>query len=218
MKMLTEEEVKSKKEVANELYKKIFTTSVGFKKETEVIRVDNYVLQYLMPFGYNDIYRSYIMIKSDYKKGANIFVEKSFFDISTFDFDSKLIQNRIYAYVRLADQYMITNLADYPDTGEHQECFINIPCFSITKGHDCFFWKDKNGEEHSYNNYKTTVDKRWIVTLNESEASSSLKEIFEIKTSKDVHKIIEYCVNLYRKSLKMELAKIEDDLNIYIKY
>lgn len=218
MKMLTAEQVKLRKEIASDLFETIRKASKGFKKETEIIRVFEYTLQYKMDSGYHDPDSSYIHLKSEYKKGVNIIIQKKFFDINSFEFNSKLIQDRIYAYVRLENQYLITNLKDYPDTGEHQECFINIPCFSITKGHDCFFWTDKKGKEHSYNNYKTTIDKRWIVTLNENEATDSLRNIFEVKTNKDVHKIIEYCVNLYRKSLKMELAKIEDDLDIYIKY
>lgn len=105
-------------------------------------------------------------------------------------------------------------LKDYPDNGKHLECEIGLP-FEIRKGEDGYFWTNKKGRECSYNMGDRT-DNRWIVHLT-ADANISLKKIFEIKMNKNLDKIITYCVNLYVKSLKMEIQRLTKELNNYTK-
>lgn len=48
---------------------------------------------------------------------------------------------------------------------------------------------------------KNKIDDRWIVELID-ESNQSLNSIFKIKLSKNLDKIIDYCINIYKKSLK----------------
>jgi len=110
----------------------------------------------------------------------------------------------------------IFTIPNYPDNGKHQECEIGLP-FEIRKGEDGYFWTDKKGKEKSYNIFKgDKIDNRWIVHLTE-DANKSLLKIFEIKMNKDLDKIIEYCVNLYIRSLKMEILRITKELKTFEK-
>jgi len=105
-------------------------------------------------------------------------------------------------------------IPNYPDDGNHIECEIELP-FEIRKGEDGYFWNDKNGKERSYNIFKSDkIDDRWIVHLTE-DANKSLQQIFEIKVNKSLDKIIDYCITVYVKSLKMEIKRINKEL---IKY
>lgn len=107
-------------------------------------------------------------------------------------------------------------IKDYPDDGKHLECDIGLP-FEIRKGEDGYFWIDKHGKEKSYNVFKGgKIDDRWIVHLTK-KANPSLMKIFEIKINKDLDKIIDYCVQLYIKSLKMEIARLTKELKSYDK-
>jgi len=113
-------------------------------------------------------------------------------------------------------RYYIKTIKNYPDNGKHQECFVDFP-FLIRKGADGYYYRNKKGVELKYNldkNYKI-IDKRWIVHLKDT-ANSSLCEIFEIKVHKDLDVIIKYCTKVYLKSLKLEIKRIEKELN-YIK-
>jgi hypothetical protein len=114
-------------------------------------------------------------------------------------------------------QYNIITIQDYPGDGKHQECYINLP-FQIRKGEDGYCWMDKKGKEHKYNLYEdgNKVDDRWIIDLT-NDASFALEDIFEIKVDKDIEKIIQYCVNIYRKSLEIELERVRNEFSDYIK-
>ena len=112
-------------------------------------------------------------------------------------------------------QYSITTIRNYPEDGRHQECWIGLP-FQIRKGEDGYYWTDNKGKEHKYNIYKNEnkVDERWIVHL-KKDANKSLRRIFEIKVSKDLEKIVKYCVMLYMKSLEMETKRVKRKLSDY---
>lgn len=101
-------------------------------------------------------------------------------------------------------------IKSYPDTGEHIECWINLP-FLIRKGEDPFHYTIK-GKQHLYNSYKTKVDDRWIVRVKIVLANPSLIDIFEIKVDKNLDKIIGYCVKVYKKSLEMEIERMKKEL------
>lgn len=113
----------------------------------------------------------------------------------------------------------IVPLRHYPDNGDHQECFIGYFPFRITKGQDGYYYHDKNGNEKKYNLYKSgKIDKRWIVHLNEHceysnrNKNPSLDKIFEVKVNKNLDKIVEYCMAIYKKSLEMEIVRIAKEL------
>lgn len=108
--------------------------------------------------------------------------------------------------------YTVFPMDTYPQDGRHLQCYTGLP-FQIRKGEDGYFWKDKKGKDHKYNIYNSydKVDDRWIVHL-EKYANQSLKKIFEVKTSKNLDKIVEYCVKLYKKSLKMEIERLETEI------
>lgn len=112
-------------------------------------------------------------------------------------------------------QYTITTIRNYPDNGKHQECHIELP-FDIRKGEDGYHYKNKKGIELKYNLYKSKniTEKRWIVHL-ARQTNESLERIFEVKTNKDLDKIIKYCVKIYEKSLKMEMKRLKKELSNY---
>lgn len=114
-------------------------------------------------------------------------------------------------------EYKLLTMYQYPDDGNHLECWVDVPFnfpFEIRKGEDMYWYTDRKGKEKVYNGYKSDkIDKRWIVNLFTEEASASLNEIFDIKVSKDLNKIIKYCIDIYKKSLVMEEARIQQELN-----
>ena len=107
---------------------------------------------------------------------------------------------------------LIYTIEDYPDDGNHQECYIDFP-FQIRKGEDGYVYRNKKGKELKYNIYKNSsrIDKRWICHLKEG-ANKSLQEIFEIKANKNLDVIIKYCMRKYKQSLKLEINRIEKEL------
>lgn len=100
-------------------------------------------------------------------------------------------------------------IRNYPDNGKHLECFIDLP-FEIRKGEDGYHYQDKKGNTHEYNLGKK-ITKKWIINL-EDGANASLRKIFEIRTSKDLGKLINYATKLYLKSLKMERKRVKDEI------
>lgn len=106
-------------------------------------------------------------------------------------------------------------LPTYPDDGNHLECDIGLP-FEIRKGEDGYYYLQKSGKERKYNlpSYNK-IDDRWIVNLKGDKASPSLIQMFDIKVNRDLDKIIDYCVNLYKKSLVAELERIKKELKEY---
>lgn len=115
----------------------------------------------------------------------------------------------------------IYTLTRYPDNGSHQECSIyfrdrkptSLP-FEIRKGEDGYHYR-VNGKEKKYNLRKDEkVCQNWIVHLDKDFSSPSLEEIFEIKESKSLVNIIQYCIDLYKKSLTMEVIRINEELEI----
>lgn len=111
-------------------------------------------------------------------------------------------------------RYHIKTIKNYPDDGNHQECHIDYPFF-IRKGADGYYYRNKKGKELKYNLNKDyrRIDKRWIVHLKE-KANSSLCEIFEIKAHKDLDVIIKYCEKIYLKSLKMEIKRLQKEMEL----
>lgn len=109
-------------------------------------------------------------------------------------------------------EYSIKTIETYIDNGKHQECDINLP-FEIRKGEDGYHYYNKKGKEYKYNLFKNEnkIDERWIVHL-KKQANESLEKIFEIKVNKDLNKIIEYAINVYRKSLKLEIIRLKREL------
>lgn len=111
-------------------------------------------------------------------------------------------------------EHSIYNLKDYPDDGNHQECFMDLP-FKVTKGEDAFIYTIKE-KEYTYN--KSGNDQRWFCNLKyelDFYVSPSLEEIFEFKVHKDLNIILEYCRKLYVKSLKMEIKRSKQELKKY---
>ena len=115
--------------------------------------------------------------------------------------------------------YKLKTIHQYPDNGKHLECFIALP-FQIRKGEDGYWYNNKKGKECTYNIYMdknknridcTKTDERWIVHLDSSYGSNrSLFDIFEIKVNKDLDKIVDYCLKIYEKSLKLELKRLKE--------
>ena len=106
-------------------------------------------------------------------------------------------------------EYYITDIKHYPDDGNHQECIIDLP-FEIRRGEDGYVYHDKKGVEHKYN-MRNKLDKRWVVHLTDT-SNESLSKLFEIKCNKDLTVILNYCIRLYKKSLKMELKRVSTKL------
>ena len=107
--------------------------------------------------------------------------------------------------------YYIDTIANYPDDGKHQECFIDLP-FQIRKGEDGYYYK-KKGKEYKYNMFKSEnkIDDRWICWIDSDKdgVTPSLVQIFEIQVNKDLDKVVDYCYDIYEKSLKLELKRLE---------
>lgn len=117
--------------------------------------------------------------------------------------------------------YSIYPIPRYPDDGNHVECWVDVPFdfpFEVRKGEDIYWYKDRKGKEKVYNGFKKKIDDRWIVNLREDEANPSLIEIFDIKVSKDLNKILKYCVGIYKKSLVMEQYRIQEELSMIKNY
>lgn len=109
-------------------------------------------------------------------------------------------------------KYDITVIENYPDDGNHLECFIPLP-FQIRRGEDGYYYYDKRGVERKYNLFKSEnkIDDRWIAHIDGDApgANRSLREIFHIIVDKDLDKVVDYCIATYEKSLKLELKKLE---------
>lgn len=106
--------------------------------------------------------------------------------------------------------YCIYAIPNYPDDGKHLECIIDLP-FEIRKGEDGYYYK-KKGKEYKYNLFKgNKIDNRWICWLDKSRegVNPSLIKIFEIQVGKDLDKIVDYCFNIYEKSLQLELKRLK---------
>ena len=111
--------------------------------------------------------------------------------------------------------YTITNLEDYPDDGNHQQCNVH-KSFCIRKGEDGYTYINKDGVKKKYNmryNKKNNLvsTKNWICHLTE-DASESLREIFDVRESKSLDVILKYCTRLYIKSLKLEIKHMKEEL------
>lgn len=110
---------------------------------------------------------------------------------------------------------IISTINRYPDNGKHLECdicfdfFCDIDCFEIRKGEDYFCYTDEKGKQKEYGRNK--IDDRWIVIL-KNTANKSLRKIFNVKVSKDLDVIINYCIEIYKKSLVMEVKRISEEL------
>lgn len=107
--------------------------------------------------------------------------------------------------------YYITVIDNYPDNDKHLECHIPLP-FQIRKGEDGYYYFDRKRVEHKYNIFKSEdkIDDRWIVHIDGDApgANESLEKIFNIMVSKDLDKIVDYCFDVYEKSLQMELKRL----------
>jgi len=101
--------------------------------------------------------------------------------------------------------YYITTIDGYPDNGKHLQCNVLEP-FCIRKGEDGYTYLAKNGSKKNYN-LGNQISEMWICNLKDN-SSVSLEKIFEIKTSKSLVKILEYCLKTYLKSLNMEIKRI----------
>jgi hypothetical protein len=107
--------------------------------------------------------------------------------------------------------YHIETIKNYPNNGNHLECHIDLP-FQIRKGEDGYHYRDDKGVERKYNMFKTEgkIDDRWIVHIDGDKPgyNPSLKMIFNIMVSKDLDKIIAYCIMMYEESLNLELQRV----------
>jgi hypothetical protein len=107
--------------------------------------------------------------------------------------------------------YYIDTIAHYPDDGKHQECWIDLP-FQIRKGEDGYYYK-KKGKEYKYNMFKdeNKIDDRWIcwIDSDKDRVNPSLTKIFEIQVGRNLDKIVDYCYDIYLKSLVMELDRVK---------
>ena len=103
----------------------------------------------------------------------------------------------------------ISNLETYPQNGKHQKCVVGGLPFIFTKGEDTFYWNDKKGKTHKYNTYKNPdkIDERWVIFIDVRKKTSYLNRIFEIKVNKNLDKLIEYGIKIYKKAL---IAEIKD--------
>ena len=106
--------------------------------------------------------------------------------------------------------YTIITIRNYPENGKHQECLIDMP-FQIRKGEDGYQYRDKSGNQKEYNLYKNEdkIDERWICHLTE-DANDFLHNIFEVKCNKDLDIIIKYCLEMYEKSLELEINRLKE--------
>ena len=117
----------------------------------------------------------------------------------------------------LKETKRVCTIINYPDDGNHQNCFIDMPFFQIRKGEDGYAYNTKKGVGKHYNlhpnpkrgEWKPT--KMWIVNLH-SNSSDNLERIFEIKTSKSEDILIDYCQKVYVKYLKAEIKEMQEEL------
>lgn len=114
-------------------------------------------------------------------------------------------------------QYKIKNLKNYPENGKHLECIINLP-FEIKKGEDGYYYYDKNGQQHKYNLFDDPdkVDDRWIINLSENSSLYFVDKFFEIKTSKDLDKLVGYAAKTYIKALQSEINRVKKEFKDYL--
>jgi hypothetical protein len=106
--------------------------------------------------------------------------------------------------------YYIETIKNYPNNGKHLECHIDLP-FQIRRGEDGYFYRDGNGVERKYNMFKgDKIDERWIVHINGNKPgyNQSLEKIFNIMVSKNLDRIISYCIKVYKSSLDLELQRV----------
>jgi hypothetical protein len=112
---------------------------------------------------------------------------------------------------KLEKPYYVETIKNYPNDGNHLECFIDLP-FQIRRGEDGYYYNDSKGVERKYNMFKTEnkVDNRWIVHIDDVKPgyNQSLEKIFNIMVNKDLDKIIKYCIEIYEKSLTLELQRV----------
>jgi hypothetical protein len=110
-------------------------------------------------------------------------------------------------------KYDIATIENYPDDGNHLECHIQLLPFDIKRGEDGYYYTDKKGIERKYNLFKNEnkIDDRWIVHIDGDApgANRSLRDIFNIMVDKDLDKIVDYCFDIYEKSLELEKKKVE---------
>jgi len=108
--------------------------------------------------------------------------------------------------------YYITPIKNYPDNGKHLECHIPLP-FDIKRGEDGYYYRDHKGVERKYNLYKDDrkIDDRWIVHIDGDAlgVTESLIRIFHIMVDKDLDKIVDYCLDIYERSLKLEQERLK---------
>ena len=107
----------------------------------------------------------------------------------------------------------IGNLKNYPQDGNHLECYTSLP-FNITKGQNGFYYMDSKGNEKTYNKYKSdeVIEKRWIAEL-KPNPNKELEKLFFIKCSTNLDLVIDYCTKIYIKSLELQLKNIREELN-----
>ena len=102
----------------------------------------------------------------------------------------------------------IRPLKDYPDNGKHLQCVLgNLP-FEIRKGADGYYYM-VDDEEYSYN--LDGNDQRWIVHLN-LFANESLRSIFKVQVNESLDIIVDYCIEIYKKSLELEIKRLKKEL------
>ena len=109
-------------------------------------------------------------------------------------------------------EYYTSTIENYPDNGNHLQCNVSAP-FCIRKGEDGYFYQTDGQKEKNYN-FGNKITKLWICHLTE-DASESLEKIFKIKTSLNLETILKYCTKTYVKSLKMELKRIENEIELF---
>lgn len=104
----------------------------------------------------------------------------------------------------------MTPIKHYPDDDNHLECHLPLP-FEIKRGGE----EDKRDVEAKNSLFKSETNDKWTVHLKTGENEThginpSLKRIFRVKVNKNLNKIINYCFDIYEKSLELEKKRLEE--------
>jgi hypothetical protein len=112
--------------------------------------------------------------------------------------------------------YIIRRIPDYPDDGTHMQVHWDLP-IEVVKGVDGFVYYSPKGEERHYNRRlrdKSPIDQRWIAGVSSDFElgtidSETINRILQKVVHKDLEKVLQHCVKVYKKILQEELKYLE---------
>ena len=115
--------------------------------------------------------------------------------------------------------YSVSNIETYPWNGKHQIVRWDLP-IEVTKGTDRFTYYNHKGEEKLYNERKrdnSPIDQRWIAFFDgtfdfATIDSEDLNMLLHKVVHKDLTKVLEHCIKVYKKVLRQEIEFLKNPL------